>query len=238
MESFLILGFFVGMAHALEADHFAAVGALATNGIATPKRLGFLGASWGMGRSTTLLLLSIPAILFGTLLSERLAAGPEFAAGAMLVVLGAQVLWKLHRRRVHLHSHDHGNGKKHFHAHSHIDASRPLDQDDRHRKHPRYSLRAYMVGLALGAAGSAGLIALAAVTTQNVFTAISCVFLFGTGSIIGMGVLTYSASWPLRLVDKSATNALKLMQVIVAVIAVVVGTRVMAETDLQVKGAV
>lgn len=238
MESFLILGFFVGMAHALEADHLAAVGALATNGNATPKRLAFLGASWGAGHSTTLLLISLPAILFGMLLSERLAAGMEFAVGLMLVVLGAQVLWKLHRQRVHFHLHDHGNGKKHLHAHSHAEATKPHDQDAHHHKHTRFSLRAYLVGLAHGAAGSAGLVALAAVATQNVVTAISYVLLFGIGSIIGMGALTYSASWPMRLAEKSASKVLKVTQGLVAVTAIFIGARVMAETASMVTGAV
>lgn len=49
MESFLILGLFIGMAHALEADHLAAVGTLASSGKASPKRLAALGASWGWG---------------------------------------------------------------------------------------------------------------------------------------------------------------------------------------------
>ena len=37
----------------------------------------------------------------------------------MLIGLGAHVLWRLWRDRVHFHKHGHGDGTVHFHAHSH-----------------------------------------------------------------------------------------------------------------------
>ncbi|HHI71842.1 MAG TPA: high frequency lysogenization protein HflD, partial [Rhodobacteraceae bacterium] len=81
MASFLVLGFFLGMSHALEADHLAAVGALASSGRASGRRLAFLGASWGMGHTTTLFLLSLPVVVFGYVLSARAYAGMEVAVG-------------------------------------------------------------------------------------------------------------------------------------------------------------
>lgn len=230
MISFLILGLFIGMAHALEADHLAAVGTLASDGKATPKRLAFLGASWGMGHTTTLLLLSLPVILFGLVVSERLAAGLEFAVGIMLIGLGAQVLWKMRKKRVHFHVHDHGDGQKHLHAHSHAGAKTRHESDAHGHKHNRFSLRAYLIGLAHGAAGSAGLVALAAAATRDVWTALAYVMVFGIGSIAGMAVLTFSASWPLRMAEKSAAKMLKTMQIGVASVAIFIGMRVIYQT--------
>lgn len=237
MESFLILGLFIGMAHALEADHLAAVGTLASDGKASPKRLAALGASWGLGHSTTLLLLSLPVILFGVVLSERLAAGLEFAVGIMLIGMGANVLWKMHKKRVHFHLHDHGDGQKHFHAHSHAGAKTPHSTDPHSHKHLRFSPRAYLIGLVHGAAGSAGLVALAAAATRDAATAVSYILLFGLGSVIGMAVLTYSASWPLKLAEKSAVRMLKTVQVAVAGLAIFIGLRVMSETAPILMGA-
>lgn len=229
MLSFLILGFFIGMAHALEVDHLAAVGTLTTQGQATPKRLATLGASWGFGHATTLMLLSLPVILFGVVLSDRMAAGMEFAVGVMLIGLGVQVLWKMRRKRVHFHLHDHGDGQAHFHAHSHEGAKTSHATDPHVHRHARFSLRAYLIGLAHGAAGSAGLVALAA-ATQDALTAIGYVAVFGIGSILGMVVLTYSASWPLRLAAKSATRLLGIIQMTAAGVAIFIGINVLIQT--------
>ena len=62
MEQFLALGFVVGMGHALEADHLAAVGALSSER-SSHKRLALLGASWGLGHTITLFLLC-SAVIF------------------------------------------------------------------------------------------------------------------------------------------------------------------------------
>ncbi len=230
MFEFLTLGLFIGMAHALEADHLAAVGTLASDGKATPGRLALLGASWGMGHTTTLFLIGVPVFAFGLVLSRQLAAGMEFAVGLMLIVLGLHVLWKICRKRVHFHLHGHDDGKRHFHAHSHAGAKLPHDRDPHSHGHGVFSLRAYLVGLAHGAAGSAGLVALAAAATQDAMTAAAYMALFGIGSVLGMAALTYSASWPLRLAEKTAARLLSTVQVAVAGIAVFIGFRVMMET--------
>jgi len=233
---FLLLGFLVGMAHAFEADHMAAIGTLASSGKATPKRLAFLGASWGMGHTTTLFVISLPVILFGVILTERFAAGLEFAIGIMLIGLGAQVFYKLWKARVHLHLHEH-DGKRHFHAHSHAGESIPHAENPHHHRHRAFSFRAYAVGLAHGAAGSAGLVALAAAATQNAATALVYILVFGVGSILGMAALTYAASWPLRLAEKTASKLLKTVQMTTGVAAVSVGIMVMVEAAPVIWGA-
>ena len=225
---FLLLGFLVGMAHAFEADHMAAIGTLASSGKATPKRLAFLGASWGMGHTTTLLVIALPVILFGIILTERFAAGMEFAIGILLIGLGAQVFYKLWKARVHLHLHEH-DGKRHFHAHSHAGDAMPHSENPHHHRHRAFSFRAYAVGLAHGAAGSAGLVALAAAATQNAVTALVYILVFGVGSILGMAALTYAASWPLRLAENTASKLLKTVQMATGVAAVAVGVMVIFE---------
>ena len=233
---FLLLGFLVGMAHAFEADHMAAIGTLASSGKATPKRLAFLGASWDMGHTTTLFVISLPVILFGVILTERFAAGLEFAIGLMLIGLGAQVFYKLWKTRVHLHLHEH-DGKRHFHAHSHAGDAMPHSENPHHHKHRAFSFRAYAVGLAHAAAGSAGLVALAAAATQNAATALVYILVFGVGSILGMAALTYAAGWPLRLAEKTAARLLKTVRMATGAAAVAVGVMVMYEAAPVIWGA-
>lgn len=217
------------MAHAFESDHLAAIGTLATDGKATPKRLAFLGASWGMGHTTTLFVVSLAVILFGVILTERFAAGLEFAIGIMLIGLGAQVFYKLYKARVHFHVHEHGDGKRHFHAHSHAGETAIHKDSDHSHKHRIFSLRAYLIGLAHGAAGSAGLVALAAAATQSALTAMSYILVFGIGSILGMAALTYAASWPLKLAEKTAERLLKTVRIATGVVAIGIGLMVINE---------
>ncbi|HBQ37061.1 MAG TPA: high frequency lysogenization protein HflD [Rhodobacteraceae bacterium] len=238
MENFLLLGLLVGMAHAFESDHLAAVGTMAADGKTTPKRLAFLGASWGMGHATTLFLVSLPIILFGVILTDKMAAGLEFAIGVLLVGLGAQVFYKLWRARVHFHAHQHGDGQRHFHAHSHANDTMAHRKNPHHHEHSAFSWRAYLIGLAHGAAGSAGLVALAAAATQSAVTALAYVLLFGVGSIFGMAALTYAASWPLRLAEKTASRLLITVQLATAVVAISVGVLVMLEAAPIIRGLV
>ncbi len=228
MLGFLILGFFLGMRHALEADHLAAVGALASSRRTSGKGLAFLGASWGMGHTTTLFLLSLPVVVFGYVLSARAYAGLEVAVGLMLIGLGLNVLRKMRRNRIHFHVHDHGTGP-HLHAHSHAGSQLTHAQDPHTHAHGAFSLRAFSVGLMHGAAGSGALVALVAAATGSVWVAMEYVAIFGLGSVLGMGLLTWAASWPLRLAESTAGRLFLAVQLAVAGMAVWIGATHMAE---------
>src|ERR1043166_4015817 len=118
MFGILGLGFLLGMQHALEADHIAAVSSLAarrTNVADIVKH----GLTWGLGHTLTLFVFAGVAILLGHAIPEHVAQPLEAAVGVMLVGLGVHVLWRLWRDRVHFHRHSHGDETTHFHAHSH-----------------------------------------------------------------------------------------------------------------------
>src|SRR4051812_24926843 len=118
MFAVLGLGFLLGMQHALEADHIAAVSSIA----ARRSRVGDIvkhGLTWGLGHTLTLLVIAGAAILLGHAMPEQLARPIELAIGIMLAGLGGHVLWRLWRERVHLHLHGHGEGTRHIHVHSH-----------------------------------------------------------------------------------------------------------------------
>jgi len=229
MLAFLILGLTVGMAHALEADHLAAVGALAARKAPSHRRMVWLGASWGLGHTTTLLLISLPVVLLGFVLSERMTSGLEFAVGIMLVVMGAGVLRKLFRTRVHIHVHDHGDGSRHFHAHSHQGAEQPHKQDAHDHDHASpFSRRSYLVGMIHGMAGSAALVAMAAAATQSIVSTLGYIVAFGLGSTLGMGALTLVLSWSLQQAERAAGRIFRGVQYVLAGAATVVGAGVMA----------
>ncbi|MDU8929658.1 hypothetical protein RXV86_19910 [Alisedimentitalea sp. MJ-SS2] len=236
MLAYLILGLTVGMAHALEADHLAAVGALAARKTSSRRRMAWLGASWGLGHTTTLLLMSMPVVLLGLVLSARVASGLEFAVGVMLVTMGVGVLLKLYRTQVHIHVHDHANGSRHFHAHSHHDADQPHTNDAHDHDHASpFSRRSYLVGMIHGLAGSAALVAMAA-ATQSIVATLGYVVAFGFGSTLGMAALTLAMSWPLQQAERAAGRIFRGVQYTLAGAAMVVGASVMAASGPAVWG--
>lgn len=87
----LVLGFALGIRHALDPDHLAAMGTIVAREN-SPGRAAFLGSIWGMGHSTSLLIASAVIIGFRIPLSAAVAHGLELGVAAMLIVLGVQAL--------------------------------------------------------------------------------------------------------------------------------------------------
>ena len=91
MFGILGLGFLLGMQHALEADHIAAVSSIA----ARRSRVGDIvrhGLTWGLGHTLTLFAFAGAAILLGRAIPDPVAKPLEAAVGLMLIGLGAHVL--------------------------------------------------------------------------------------------------------------------------------------------------
>src|SRR4051812_3090580 len=103
MSSLLVLGFLLGMRHALEADHLAAVAALATRA-STPRATVLRGAVWGVGHTLTLLGVGGVCLVLGRSVPEGWSRFLEMGVGAMLLALGADVLMRMRRERVHVHT--------------------------------------------------------------------------------------------------------------------------------------
>lgn len=231
MSGILFLGFLIGMTHALEADHLAAVGAMAAGRENSQKGLALRGAVWGLGHTLTLFGISIAALLWGFKLTDQVSAALEFAVGVMLVLIAVNVLWRVRRKRVHFHIHSHGGGKQHLHAHSHQHANARHGQDPHRHKHPEgFPLRALGIGFLHGAAGSAGLLALVVAATQDTLLAIAYVALFGFGSVIGMALLSAVIAWPLGQVEAQAKRVHRGLAYGAAALALYLGVSVMAET--------
>lgn len=231
MEGFLALGFLIGMQHALEADHLVAVGAMAVGRQGSGRGLAMRGAVWGLGHTITLFAICTAVILTGLTLTDRIAAALEFGVGVMLVLLGLDVVRRMRTRRVHFHAHAHDDRRPHIHAHSHEAATAPHASDPHEHRHPAgFPLRALLVGLVQGAAGSAGLLALAVAATREPLVAVGYVAVFGLGSILGMAALSLVVAWPLGAAGRRAKRVHGGLSVAAAVLAVALGLNLMAET--------
>lgn len=224
---FLLLGFLIGLVHALEADHLAAVATMAKG----KKRLFLRGAAWGLGHTVTLLILSIAVIVFSFVLSSAGAAALEFVVGVMLVALGAQVFYQFRKERLHYHVHEHPGSAPHMHVHSHKSDVVDHSQSAHEHTHPaRLPFKAFAIGLIHGAAGSSGVIVLAVSRTGDPWVAVGYVGLIGLGSMLGMAALSVIIGWPVLHAPKIAKGLHGVVQVSIACVAIAIGTSIMFET--------
>jgi hypothetical protein len=200
----LLLGFLIGMRHAVETDHVAAVASLATRSTSLGESVR-QGAAWGLGHTLTLFLFGGLVLVLDVVMPETMARGLEFAVGVMLVGLGMDVLWRLCRERIHFHTHRHADGEEHFHAHSHAGEQGHDLARHAHGHVERFPLRAMLVGLMHGMAGSAALIILTLQTVESPWAGLAYIALFGIGSIAGMALLSVAIAIPLRLSARGMT---------------------------------
>ncbi len=227
MTSLLLLGFLIGMRHALEADHVAAVATLATR-TTTVKQAIKLGSIWGLGHTLTLFLFGSVVLLTDLFVPEQMAQWLEFSVGIMLILLGLDVLRRLIRDRIHYHVHQHEASQRHFHAHSHKNNN--LKTNSHHHQHPnQLSYRSLFIGVLHGMAGSAALILLTLETIHSPLIGIIYIALFGFGSIVGMAVLSYIISIPLRASATGMTRMHNGLQLVIGVSTVILGGLVMWE---------
>src|SRR4051812_10905173 len=92
--SILLLGFALGLQHATEADHLAAVSTI----VSERKNLfsaSIIGGLWGVGHTVSLFLVGALVIFLKLQISESVEARLEAAVGLMLVLLGLNALRKL-----------------------------------------------------------------------------------------------------------------------------------------------
>jgi high-affinity nickel permease len=188
----LALGFVLGLRHALDADHVAAVATFSTEE-RNLWRSSLIGAYWGAGHTAALLVFGAAIVALKLVITERMSQFLEFAVGLMLIVLGANVLRKLTRETaIHVHTHQH-DGTHHSHLHLHL-----ADGKHEHRHHViRVAGRPFVVGVVHGLAGTAAVLLLVVGAIPSALLAIGTIVIFGVGTIGGMMAMSMLMSVPL-----------------------------------------
>lgn len=183
-----LLGLLLGMRHAIEPDHLAAVTTLNLRA-GSPWRSALLGALWGLGHTLALLALGGGLLLMRTQLLPPQAALLEGAVGVMLVGLGVQAVQRALRDGqagpVQEHSH-HGQPHRHatLGAHLHVGGLTLLR-------------RPLLIGFAHGLAGSGTLTAAALSALPTLAKQLVYLLMFGAGSAVGMALLSGMLGLPL-----------------------------------------
>ena len=205
----LVLGFLLGLKHATDADHVVAVSTIVSE-YRNPWRGIWVGASWGLGHSTPLILLGIIIlVLKETVLEQYGEVAPvlEFGVGVMLVFLGLQVLWNL--KRAHAHAHAHAvEAEAHLHVHAHSGAELPSEPHPGlgwlSPGKPFFRLKSYVVGVVHGLAGSAAVMLVLLPQVDGFLTGLGYLVLFGVGTIVSMAIVTIVLGIPFAITGNFA----------------------------------
>jgi cytochrome c biogenesis protein CcdA len=157
----LIFAATIGFTHAFEIDHLLAVSSIVTRRKSIWKSVKD-GIYWGLGHTSTILLIGILMIVLRVAVAEQTFAYLEASVGLMLIVLGLHRLWKVWKQKNEpVHDHDHPHE---MHGHK----------------------LAYGVGLVHGLAGSGSLVLLVMSQLKGQFDGLLYLLIFGMGSIGGM----------------------------------------------------
>ena len=223
----LALGIVLGLKHALDPDHVVAVSTIVSE-YRNPLRSFWVGISWGLGHTTTLLLVGIVIIALRLTIPERLALFLEFGVGIMLVGLGGQVIYSFQKKKVHQHAHGHQeDAHTHFHSHAANPAHSPEHHGVRGVGKPFFRKKSYIIGTVQGLAGSAALTLLVLASIDSPLAGIGYILLFGLGSVLSMGVMTVIISLPFVFSANRLPNLNSFIQPGVGVLSILFGVFLM-----------
>jgi High-affinity nickel-transport protein len=195
-----LAGGLLGVRHAFEPDHLAAVATL-TDGGATQTRQfsgvalaknALLGAWWGVGHTAALVTVIAGFSMINATMAPAIEKCFELIVAAMLMLLGVRAIVRSYRSAargplaLHRHAqaaHSHAGG-----AHIHFGGS-----------HIRtLHWRPLAVGAIHGLAGSGALLILVATHIDTVAGRLLYALMFGLGSVLGMAAMTAASGMVLH----------------------------------------
>src|SRR5918994_2642514 len=185
----LLIGLLLGLRHASDPDHLAAVTTL----IASEKehrqarKAGLMGLLWGLGHGTTLVVLGLPLVLFNRFLPEPVQIVAETLIGAIIVFLAVRLLVRWRRGLYHAHTHSHDDVPPHRHVHSHREDT---SHEHAHAVPHRTPISAYGIGLVHGIGGSGGVTVLLLSPISQQPLALGGLRLFAAGTAVSMALLS------------------------------------------------
>lgn len=220
--SILAVGFVLGLRHATEADHLAAVSTI----VGERKSLwssSLVGGLWGVGHTISLFVVGLIVIFLKLQISTKVETWLEACVGAMLILLGLNALKKMWRgEKIHVHKHAH-EGREHLHIHAH---ARGKSEDLTHHK---LSPRSVLVGMIHGLAGSAALMLLIIPTIESPLLAMAYILVFGIGSIGGMMLMSFLIGLPFHFTANRFTQLNTAIRLTAAVFSLGLGAFIIYE---------
>jgi high-affinity nickel permease len=178
----------LGLRHATDPDHLAAVTTLVTSDRERrARRAGLLGFAWGLGHATSLFVFGVPIVLFKAYLPEGVQRAAETSIGFVIMALAVWLLLRWRRGVFHVHVHEHDGGR-HVHVHDH--AARARRHAHGHVGKPRTRIGAYAIGLVHGMGGSAGVGVLLLASIHSRAMALVALPVFAICTALSMAILS------------------------------------------------
>jgi len=193
----LIFALVLGLRHALDADHLAAVSTLLLNQKQSRvRRAAVLGLAWGLGHGTTLFLFGVPVVLFSRLLPPSVQRGAEVTIGGLIVFFALRLLYRWHRGDFHIHPHRHGS-LLHVHGHHH-DVPHQTGMGEHSHEHgnalDRSPAASFGIGLVHGVGGSAGIGILLIGTASGKGAGVLALVVFAAATAASMSLLSVAVT--------------------------------------------
>src|SRR6188474_2053329 len=102
----VLVAILLGLRHATDPDHVAAVTTLvASSRERATRHAARLGVAWGLGHAAALFLFGLPILLFGAYLPERVQQLAETAVAVLIVALAVRLLLRWHAGGLTVQSH-------------------------------------------------------------------------------------------------------------------------------------
>lgn len=226
IASALLLGFVLGLKHAVDADHLAAVATIVSER-SSLARASLVGAAWGLGHSLALVPIALAVVLLRVEIGPQLERALEIGVALMLIGLALDSLRRLTRGDT-LHVHAHRHAERH-HVHPHFHRADEAFTDGSHR----LGLKPVLVGLVHGLAGSAALMLLVLSTIPERSLAVLYVLLFAVGSTLGMVATSLALGAPLRFTARRFARANLALRALACGFSLVVGTSMLYQLVLR-----
>jgi high-affinity nickel permease len=156
----------LGLRHATDPDHLAAVTTLIASGRErAARRAARLGLVWGLGHATSLFVFGLPVVLYSAYLPRQVQSAAETSVGVLIVALAVLLLVRWHRGWFHEHRH-HGDVRT------------------------RSGRSAFVIGVVHGMGGTAGvgLLLLAGIRSHGL--AVVALVLFALCTAVSMALLS------------------------------------------------
>jgi hypothetical protein len=183
------IAFVLGLRHASDPDHLVAVTSLVTTeGGGGTRGAARLGAWWGLGHATTLLVLGIPLILLKSELPVWLESAAEKAVGVVIVFLALRIVWKWFRGDYRAGPHGHSAEWHHHLRHG---------EGEHSHQAVRGPPQAFAIGTLHGLAGTGAVVVLLITALPDQAEATAALAVFAPMSVFSMALCTTAYSWVL-----------------------------------------
>lgn len=180
----LLVAVLLGLRHATDPDHVAAVTTLVAGTRERAARSAAeLGLAWGAGHAVTLFAFGLPILLLGSYLPERVQQAAETAIALVIVYLAVRLVLRW-SRGLHVHEHDHDGGR-HSHLHDH-----EASAGHGHPHRGRTPLGAFAIGLVHGMGGSGGVGVLLVASIPSTTLAVASLALLAAFTAVSMTLLS------------------------------------------------